>query len=155
MISYYHPYRKPTELWPVCFLCDSVGERGVDLSTNPTSCLFCVFDSHLNISHIRRSESPIDCVLPNRINIAPFCRDCCHPYAGLNAQGRTSLGSGVCLTMTALSELTAELPVAEVHHVDLSGPWRLESQNPKVIIPLSGVHIWKVSFLGGSRIEVI
>lgn len=57
--------------------------------------------------------------------------------------------------MTALSELTAELPVAEVHHVDLSGPWRLGSQNPKVIIPLSGAHIWKVPFLGGGRIEVI
>lgn len=57
--------------------------------------------------------------------------------------------------MTALSELTAELPVAEVHHVDLSGPWRLESQNPKFIIPLSGAHIWKVPFLGRSRIEVI
>lgn len=57
--------------------------------------------------------------------------------------------------MTALSELTEELPVAEVHHVDLSGPWRLGSQNPKVIIPLSGAHIWKVPFLGGGRIEVI
>lgn len=95
-------------------------------------------------------------MLPDIISAASFWKGCCLPCIGLNASCRRPLGSGgQCVSGSQKEPFQSSQQSywwQRFTQTALPGPWKLESQNPKVIIPLSRAHIWNALFLSGRKV---
>lgn len=91
------------------------------------------------------------CMLLNIVSIAPSAK-----AAAVYAPGRRGLASGGCSgpgqPRRRFLGSQRSCQWQRSNHMVFSGPWRLESPNPKVIYPLSGAHIWNAPSLAGSSL---